>query len=65
MKEKEDKIRLMKQILVDEDDTDPAMTIPQKERIPESAVKVFSDTETRTSRKVVFHSIKLFLKISD
>lgn len=53
MKEKENKIRLVKQILVN-DDVDPVTIISQKEHT-ESTAKVFSDTETRTSRKVTCH----------
>lgn len=49
MKEKEDKLRLVKQILVDDNG---AIMIPSKD-VPESTMKATSDTDTRTSRKVV------------
>lgn len=64
MKEKEDKLRLVKQILVNDDDIDPALIIPQKQHNPDSPTKVFSDTETRTSRKVTRRSITFSFKVS-
>lgn len=52
MKEKEDKLRLVKQILVDDS------IIPSKEQVPESTGKVVSpDREGRISRKVISYFI--------
>lgn len=48
MKEKEDKLRLVKRILVDDS------VIPSKEQVPESTAKVISpEREGRISRKVI------------
>lgn len=62
MKKKDDKLQLVKQLL-DDDDIGSAIIIPQKEQIPTSTAKVFSDTETRTSRKVAY-SIMFSFKLS-
>jgi len=57
MKEKEDKLRLVKRILVDDDSV-----IPSKEQVPESTAKVISpEREGRISRKVI--SYFFFLNI--
>lgn len=53
MKEKEDKLRLVKQILVDDNDIDPA-AVSSKIRALESKTVTTSDTDTRISRKVIF-----------
>lgn len=56
MKEKEDKLRMVKRILVDDDSV-----IPSKE-VPESTAKVISpEREGRISRKVI--SYYFFLNI--
>lgn len=53
MKEKEDKLRMVKKILVDDNSV-----IPSKEQAPESTTKVVSpDRENRISRKVISYSI--------
>jgi hypothetical protein len=49
MKEKEDKLRLMKQILVDNNDI-PVIAL--KEQTTESTTKVISPNRDRVSRKV-------------
>lgn len=48
MREKEDKLRMMKRILVDDNSR-----IPSKEQIPGSATKVISPERERISRKVL------------
>lgn len=63
MKEKEDKLRLVKQILVDDNGINPAIA-SSKEQVPELISRVVSpDRDTRTSRKVTYCSF--LLKILD
>lgn len=50
MKEKDDKLQLVKQILLDQNGIDPTMIL-QKDPAQESATKTTSDTDIRTSRK--------------
>lgn len=52
MKEKDDKLQLVKQILLDQNGIDPTMIL-QKDPAQESATKTTSDTDIRTSRKVM------------
>lgn len=59
MKEKEDKLRLVKQILVDDNGINPTIA-SSKEQVPELISRVVSpDRDTRTSRKVICCAIVL------
>jgi len=59
MKEKEDKLRLVKQILVDDNGINPAI-ISSKEQGSELTTRVINpDRDTRISRKVI-HNILFF-----
>lgn len=54
MKEKENKLRLVKQILVDDNGINP-VTVSSKEQVPELTTKIVSpDRDARISRKVTF-----------
>lgn len=56
MKEKEDKLRLVKQILVDNNGINPAIAL-SKEQVPELTTRVISpDRDTRISRKVFYYA---------
>lgn len=56
MKDKENKLRLVKQILVDDNGLNNPIITPSKDHLPKSTIKTSSDTDTR-SRKVTLYLI--------
>lgn len=62
MKEKEDKLRLVKQILVDDNGINSAI-VSSKEQVPEFTTRVVSpDRDIRISRKVTCYAFIFFFK---